>query len=264
MTKPLEDCWAKLNRAKEHVNLLDDEIRGWEILNAGTIPVTVWREFDADTNCFIFGVQGIPQLPKRWALILGDAITNFRASLDYLAMVLVEYGTTPNLPAKHIDKVYFPIVLDSKDFKSALLVSSCGVRDEHLAIIERAQPYHRRIAPHLHPLAILADLARQDKHRKLQRALSRAVLCSHRVTRQAHFGVKKMEWSSHRLFDPTQEKAEIVRMYGVTDGLGQPDMDMTFDLTYGVELDNGLNVGGALAEIGAAILDLISEIEPLL
>jgi hypothetical protein len=53
----------------------------------------VREKFDVKLNRFTFHVQSVEEGPLLWSLITGDALTNFRAALDYLAQDLVGRGS---------------------------------------------------------------------------------------------------------------------------------------------------------------------------
>jgi len=74
-------------------------------------------------------------------LLLGDVVSDFRACLNYLAWDVVRVGTEPK--PRDRGRVKFPIVTTNRDrFDAAANICLPGVRAEHVAIIERHQPYH--------------------------------------------------------------------------------------------------------------------------
>jgi hypothetical protein len=95
MSALYEGCWHKLDRAKKHVETLQRDIAAWPDRQPEP-PISFRKEFNPDLNCFLYFVGGIVAVPTEWSLLIGDALTNFRAALDYLAHDLVGRGdSTP-------------------------------------------------------------------------------------------------------------------------------------------------------------------------
>ncbi len=102
----------------------------------------------------------------RSGLLLGDFLTNLRASLDHLAwnLVLANNGE----PDEH---TAFPIKVKEPRAKGSgepvPLRISGGIAPDAMTIVESAQPYERRDGgdPATHPLWFLDRLVGVDKHR---------------------------------------------------------------------------------------------------
>jgi hypothetical protein len=113
----------KIERADEHIASLERDFRSFVAAqpprpNISTNPAT--RETS-------FGVRFDPQLPARFALILGDAIHNLRTSLDHMTWELVGIdGGTQG------DRLQFPGSKDETSFEKAcarINTPSQAVRD---------------------------------------------------------------------------------------------------------------------------------------
>jgi hypothetical protein len=130
-------CWAKRQRAEEHVNEFAKEL-------------SQHLAFDPT-------LANIPSL--HWAVVVGDAVHNFRSTLDHLVfqLVLMDGGAPTEL-------TQFPIALGKGDFKRQAARRMRGVTAQHHDAVREFQPY-RSEDPNFHPLALLKDLSNIDKHR---------------------------------------------------------------------------------------------------
>lgn len=90
-------------------------------------------------------------------ILIGEAVYNLRAALDYLAHELAL------LDSKSIQKTQFPICDRHKDFwKDGKAKTLPGVSDAHIAAIEVLQPYKGCAWT-----KTLRDLSNPDKHREI-------------------------------------------------------------------------------------------------
>ncbi|HEX6687489.1 MAG TPA: hypothetical protein VF085_02360 [Solirubrobacterales bacterium] len=125
-------------------------------------------DFPTESDWVAFGVvaRHVRPLPKAVYLIAGDAVHNIRTALDYLAWQLVlKGGQTPG------KRTEFPILWDKpKDRDSDGVPILMNPHPTGLAArlldAKWLQPYHAR-EPKGHPLFVLYDLDRIDKHRHL-------------------------------------------------------------------------------------------------
>jgi hypothetical protein len=105
------------------------------------------------------------------SLLFGDAVHNMRSALDHLVYELV--ASNQDRPAgvpNH--KTMFPICDTRTRFQTQAHRRGriTGVPVDACAVIERAQPFHRREAGQdhrVHPLWVLNQLDNIDKHRRL-------------------------------------------------------------------------------------------------
>jgi hypothetical protein len=93
--------------------------------------------------------------------LVGDAVHNMRSALDYLACGLV---TTNG--GRVTSQTQFPIYGSKKAFDKGAPRRVAGMATCPASMIETLQPYYSP-TPDEHPLAILAFLSNQDKHRAL-------------------------------------------------------------------------------------------------
>lgn len=161
-TPSLDGCLAKLRRASEHIDTLEDEIR------RQTPLITLREERELSPSGKMLNVRAeivaVPDFPNRWAAISGDAIHNIRAALDYLVYELIRlerghyWGGSQfpiaTHPAKHTGRVQ----------RETIKKLGC-----HWAVIQAYQPYQRGDATSLYDMLFLYlnEFSNQDKHRLL-------------------------------------------------------------------------------------------------
>ena len=160
----LDGVHLKLDRAKEHWDALNREIRSY-LDNHTIVPTATCEPLQ---RLYIFRVGKVQPLPARWGIIVGDIVHNIRSALDHLVTQLVIVnGQTPD--RNHA----FPVCVKSSDWrrqvedakpgKSALH----GVAPAAVSLIESIQPFHigaQRDAERS-TLAGLQRLSNADKHR---------------------------------------------------------------------------------------------------
>jgi hypothetical protein len=259
-------CWHKLDRAKKHADELKADVLAWPA-RYGKPPYRFRKEFKRDLNGFSYTIASIAKMPTGWSLIIGDALTNFRASLDYLAHDLVGRGTKPHLRGTSTPQ--FVICRNGGDFTGQANGRLPGIRAMHRAIIETYQPYWWGAVRDLHPLLMLDELVRRDKHREIQPVFSQH---SHhlyaQVVKADHFIVTHMEPGGSlggRAVLPLrfEPNAEVLRVLGQQTG-PNPDVVVRFQVSFSIAFESGAWVPNALDDIGTMIAQLFSAIEPTL
>lgn len=180
------DCWAKLDRGKQHRDALQDEFGlghgpdGIPIApKLNPIPVSV--KFEDESGYHVYRATARPPegSPVRWALVVGDAVHNFRSALDHVVWQLACHKTgganLPGVPEDEARKIQFPITdplprkVLPEDYKATGALKH--VLPAHRACIQWHQPGGG--APDLkfgmrrHPFVRLRELSNTDKHRLL-------------------------------------------------------------------------------------------------
>jgi len=156
---------AKLERAEKHLKLATKLLRRF-----GRGKGEIVRKHHPDIG-WVFVYAKFPDPPSYIGLVIGDAIHNMRAALDYSVYALVL--SNPNRPeGVPNDKTMFPISDTREGFRRQVdkLGRLKGVADEPLAIIDGIQPYHTRESGLNHRaniLWILNKLENIDKHRRI-------------------------------------------------------------------------------------------------
>lgn len=166
---PLDSSFAKLSRAREHLESLGGEIMRFEGTHAYAGRVT----FDATTGWHTLRVKVLRDLPRHLGAVVGDFFTNLRAALDHAV-----YGIALASEA-NADRTQFPICSSSRVFRY-----QCGrylpdIPARWLPVFEVLQPYMADGDILTHPLTLLRDYANVDKHRSIHATLS--VPFEHRV-----------------------------------------------------------------------------------
>ena len=171
MKHPLDDAYARWNRAWSQLKELDDKARVWVLAKRYQFPL----EYDRQLKKRVLVARSpdpmnpIGEVPLDIGVIAGDAINNLRSALNYVVWRLALARGETN------SRLQFPIVHDfgTKRYDTPARDRFAEVAkryrldligDDNLAFIERMQPYQGR---HWEPLAFLADLNDMDKHRVL-------------------------------------------------------------------------------------------------
>ncbi|HVX20663.1 MAG TPA: hypothetical protein VHB02_04885 [Acidimicrobiales bacterium] len=157
----LQGIYLKLDRAREHLDALDGEIKTF----LDDHPITPVGSFDPATDCWVFRVGEVEPLPRRWGVIAGDIAHNVRSSLDHLvAQLVIANGRTPR--RQHAFPVYtsrktWEDVRRRKD-KSPLH----GLHPDAVSLIEQMQPFNSTAPdPDRSTLAGIHAIWNVDKHR---------------------------------------------------------------------------------------------------
>ncbi|MGH2374503.1 MAG: hypothetical protein ACRDIC_13680 [bacterium] len=199
-------------------------------------------------------------MPNEWNLIIGDALFNFRASLDYLAWQLFQRGTEAHTHKPEL--VSWPIIGKQTDATSAFKGRLPGLLPHHQTLAEACQPYTGEPGK-LHPLTILNDLSRQDKHRQIVMVLAAHKEYTIRGSLR-HFRCERSVLPSSEKPVPLKPGTELVTWYGKRTDDHEPEMDVHFEGTTGIAFENGLWVLEVLARIEERIGNILANFEPLM
>lgn len=163
--------WAKIERAKEHLDAFDRECGaqvGTPVPEAYRVPMTC--KYEPSSGYHVF--RATPILPedaiRRLGIIVGDIAHNARSALDHLFWQLALVHCDENMPwtEREQRQIQFPIT-DTPD-KFAGNRARKFVASEHWTRIEGHQPYSGRFDEahaFLDPLARLREFSNTDKHR---------------------------------------------------------------------------------------------------
>lgn len=108
-----------------------------------------------------------------WNLVIADAISNLRASLDHIAWELSQTRNSGKLITRPT-AIQFPL-FDSRN-EARFNDATQFMRDDAAAEIEKFQPYHRDEWPELDWLALLSELERWSKHRVVLASISKVIV----------------------------------------------------------------------------------------
>jgi hypothetical protein len=156
-------CWAKLDHAITHINLLRTEIEKAGAPHPDLIPLR--RKYEADQRAVVYRIDRVIQIRDEWPLIFGDAIHDLRGALDHLMwqLAIAYLGRTPT-QAEAVN-IQFPVIKRLKDFPRHRYLRY--IRQADIERLKPFQPYKRLNRNQLHPLPKLAALSNTDKHRRL-------------------------------------------------------------------------------------------------
>ncbi len=271
MSALYEGCWHKLNRAKLHFNEIDNRVGAWAKFDSKP-PFRFGKKFDPKLNRFTFHVESVEEVPVLRTLIAGDALTNFRAALDYLAQDLV--GRDSERKWKGTSKPKFPVCMHPNEFGNDVESYSPGIATKHQAIDKGYQPYEWDAFKDTHPFAVLTRLVNRDKHRELQLAAFQHVPTIEngkfraKVIDVRDCAIRSVEPGCAFGKPPTpvarlKPGAEVARVLGKKTG-PNPNVEMGFQAAVAVAFESGEWLTDTLESIGDAITKLIREIEPTL
>lgn len=168
--RPLAEVRAKLARAGETLGLLEGEITTF--LRDGPGPMT----FNGDVDLFAQQVKAHTDraVPRRLSILAGEVVHHLRSCLDYIVWEL----TASQLKPRRSARIEFPVFEREpadKNTRKIFDAKVAGIPDRAREMIERLQPYHAPNTvlngPLNHPLMLIHDLDRIDKHRQLSIAV---------------------------------------------------------------------------------------------
>lgn len=167
-----ESFSLKLDRAREHLQIFEDEARTWiETKPYGIVdepdPNPPPHPFNQVTTIHRrFRMTRVDPVPARLSLIVEDCVFNIRSALDHLALALAK-SFTPNMTDRQIATSEFPVFhLATLDPNTESRKIGC-IAPAARTIIKALQPYHRGNSYHSDPLWRVHELNRIDKHRML-------------------------------------------------------------------------------------------------
>ncbi len=169
-TTSLTGARLKLKRARDHLYTLGDELAAF---NAGE-PFKIVHEPSSDGSEHVFRAQILREPPPVLSVIIGDALQNMRSALEHLA-----WGLTPEEDRRKSERsIGFPVYTDERAFfqvdKNRGTYSTRSgahkiraMESKARTAIAQLQPYKSK-DPHEHPLWLLNELARTDRHQSLR------------------------------------------------------------------------------------------------
>jgi hypothetical protein len=177
---PTSAWWAKVNRAKHHINALAADIDSF----LGSTAYEVLAEPGEQPNETIYRLRMQLPIPIHFSTTIGDALHNLRSALDYAAYEMARRHVGRDLTEKEELACEFPIRDDpaklDKFFSAPGRQALYGPRERQA--IRDVQPawlhdeVARRGVKELHPrqdevtydpLWLLSRLSNIDKHRRL-------------------------------------------------------------------------------------------------
>jgi hypothetical protein len=164
----LTGCLAKIERAREHLDVLEVELEAF--LHAEPPPIGVSQTQLDDESGWYYAYAIVERPPPlRLGVILGDALHNARSALDHLIWQLVLLnGAAPTRDNA------FPIVFRVADWDAAKSRRLVGLSVEQQAHLDRLQPYNCGDPEQARAtyLAVLSQLSNVDKHQIVHPAIA--------------------------------------------------------------------------------------------
>jgi hypothetical protein len=181
---PLDGPRLKIRRAVSQISLLRDaQLALWK----DSKHKVVRAELNPKTGNYVYRAKGDFALSLDWGVSIGEIAHNLRSALDG---VLYQVAIVDEASAEALAQTEFPIFLIRytkrrrrrrpgkgkppliPHFERDGREKIKGLSDEHQAMIEGLQPYHRRSEDgakgRTHPLYWLQQINNADKHRVIQ------------------------------------------------------------------------------------------------
>lgn len=154
--------YLKLDRAEVHIETIRAEISAFEERDPSPFGFRA-EPTPLRDNTIQYDLYAVirEEPPRELGLIVGDAIQNIRAALDYLVYALA----SPQVRGER--RTQFPIYLEQRDFDEHSPSMLKGLMPDERDLIERVQPFMASGVPREDPLAILNRLSNRDKHHLL-------------------------------------------------------------------------------------------------
>jgi len=162
LTPSLDGPILKLKRSVHHLRSLDGEI----VAYIKSDPAKTFSEYDDKAGEYIGRVKVIREPPHHWGVLVAEYGYQLRSALDLLVYQLALLSLDG--PGS---RTAFPIFNSATDYARDRNKYLSGVAEEHRAIIDSLQPYHRGDDADNDPLARLQWLTNEDKHRLIVPAL---------------------------------------------------------------------------------------------
>jgi hypothetical protein len=183
----LDGAWLKVERATAQFHELEADITGTPY-NSDAIRFA--QQFDPDTSTIEITLENVPKLPLRWGIIAADVLTNLRTALNYVAWESARWDLIRRGETREPDpNTQFPIsykrwkgvsagqIKDITDPTLRRMIEDCQPNSAS-ALAEMGESYLRTVPEEVtsvgvlpalmgHPLAKLAYLSNEDKHRVL-------------------------------------------------------------------------------------------------
>lgn len=255
---PLDGVWAKLDRGDEHVRAYERAER--RTLRRRKPPgIGLALRFDHQDGTCVATVSRVSDLPLKLAVIVGDAVHNFRSSLDQLIFELAFMDSRAGarlVGSQTLEKTMFPDSNDRANFDGHYVQTRllAGLTKRHRAQLKNFQPYRGRNLPQPHPIRLLVDLSNDDKHRLTQPVLMVPTNVQLEILFEDLQDCELVDgetvWNPRLLARPLELNTEILRFPVRITG-PNPHAKVKGGLTSFVGFRNGESAIGQLEAIGA-------------
>ena len=228
---PLAGVQAKLDRAQEHFDVLNDRIGSYLREHPYRFVGEEHTEGGYHHWAIFLEVRRFPP-DEVWGPIIGDAVHNLRSALDHLAWKLALNEARLDTPRR----IEFPIFLDdpadNPEARGALRKKLKCLRPETHALVDGAQPY--KTGNTQHPLWLLQALWNTDKHRTLHTV---GFLFGEPSDNPEAFGFESWSFGQFPTREGSEHRAPLANGRGLADQDLQGRMDayerMAIDVSLG-------------------------------
>jgi hypothetical protein len=152
-------CGLKVSRAIEHLKSLDEAAERFGKEHGRPGFQCVVEPNSQGTKILVKIDQPVDFPEDEWGIIIGDAVHCLRSALDQLVAGLWTDETT--------NRTRFPICRTEREWIVDAPGMYWSIPPAYVAVLDRAQPYHRGDQAYAHPLAILNALWNLDKHQTI-------------------------------------------------------------------------------------------------
>jgi hypothetical protein len=256
----LASCEAKFGRAKAHTETLRAELAAALERN----PHRLRFERDEEARQYVFYVEELPPVDETWSLTFGDAVHNFRATLDHLVVQLAILGKGSALNEAEVRSAEFPVFDDPGRWEkvsgpSAVKLLRAGERER----IRELQPFNARDRS---IWGVASQLGSGARPPRLIEALHRVdVEDKHRFVHPSLFAVKTVELPPVQGIISALAHGEALK---TGDEIGRwgvgpnaiPDLPSDLD----VKRYFPLEISFADGRFGYSMLDFLAELETLI
>ncbi len=181
-------AWLKWQWGVLHAVRLQKEMNAWALDPDNQPFFKVQAHYHAKRHGFALVVEAMRPVPIEFGLMVGDIAHNQRSALDHVAWELVRRGNRPPhaLSNRQRQRIAFPIFSGPPGggFHATVLNKQLpGVGRRQRTLIRGLQPYvHRKANESRQPLALLARIDNDDKHRTIQPVAAVSSSATYEVT----------------------------------------------------------------------------------
>ena len=160
---PLSGAREQIYGAREHLELLKPEIQAFAEVVSKDVSLTYKKgviTINGKQREAPIGTATVPMnlpTPPRAARLIGEVVQNLRTALEYLIFELARFDSDGV-----VDNTQFVITDSEKDFISEKTRRLRGLSADHIADIERLQPYNG-----CQWTKLIRDISNPAKHRHL-------------------------------------------------------------------------------------------------
>jgi hypothetical protein len=266
----LTSSWAKLDRAKTHIDHLRAAMTEAASPDLDKIPLR--RNYDATEGAVIWRIDRLVEIGDDWPLIAGDAIQNLRAALDHLMwqLAIIHLGRQPTRREARL--VQYPEVTRARSLVPGGDRFLTYLRREDIEVLKRFQPYKRRKKGELHPVPKLIRLSNADKHRRLPLLVTAPTAAEFRpaiyfdcvpVLRTQPDGRPAAQWFHRVPRRPPRVGDEILRVLVLPTG-PEPDAECDAQLFFWIALGKLGPVVPLLEAFGQYVANVLDAFEPVM